>query len=343
MAIEANYSMQTYIGRKDPEQKYVEELMRIRHDKPGITSQDLFSAFCKYMETDPSDVYMSNEARELFLERNFIALTFPAPSAVSILRSCDTHLETLVFTSFGYAGGKFSSLVLREYSQIRSTSPEYKLADSTEENFDKSPAGRLLAIKAVFDKYLRNPRTTSPGWKELSGPHADYDRLKKQISQILLLHGLGGLSPQRLITTPTSPYASLQASGDELRTLLAADNSPQRRELIQRRFAELITSRSPPREAETAFQTAAVPQSSEKLIPAIGSSTLPVETTVPENRLSSPVEVTTKPTIEVVTPPRGPRRSQLVVTGTAARALAAATRRAVTIAPDGKITCTIRK
>jgi hypothetical protein len=349
MTIESNYSMQRYILDQGPEQKYRRALEILRDDNPGITSQALFSLVCMYIKIDPSDVYMSNEAREAFLGRTFVELTLPiipSRSAVSILQSCDIHLESLVFTSFGYPAGKFSSLVLPEYSKILSPTPIYKLGDSTEENFNKSPVGRLLAIKAVFEKYLRNPRITSPGWKELSGVHADYDRVKKQFSQLLELQGLGGLSPQRSITPPTSPFPSPPSLGDEVRILLAGDSSPERiaerRALIQSRVAARFT-RSPPSEAEAAFQTAAAAESFEKLIPPTVSSTLPAETTVPATPVSSPVEKTTKPTVEVVTRPRVLRRTQLVVTGTAARALEAATNRSVRLAADGKIICTIRK
>ena len=341
MAIKATSSMGMYILPRDPEKKYVRALEIIKHDHPGITSQTLLDLFCTYMKTEPSDVFMSNEAREAFLERTFFGLTFPmipTGSAVSMLRSCDIHLESLVFTSFGYTGHKFSSLVLGQYAQILPSIPGYEPGYSTQANFDKSPAGRLLAIKLVFEQYLRNPSPTFQRSNPSSRVHADYDKVKQQFSLLLRLQGLGELSPERSLTPPTLPFPGPTSLGNEVRALLAGGSSPEsrdeRRALIQRRFEELITSRSPPREAEAAFQTAPVAESPEKLISPTGSSTPPVETTAPETLVRSPANETT---VEVL---RDPPRPRVVVSPAVATALQGS-QRAVQVTATGNIRCTI--
>ncbi|MCX6990308.1 MAG: hypothetical protein NTX49_04510 [Chlamydiae bacterium] len=350
MTIETNYSMQRFIGPQGPEEKYVDALERIRSITPGIKGEGLMSAFIKYMEKDPSDVYMSNEARESILQRNFLTLalpSLPASVAVETLRSCDTHLETLVFASEGHPGLKFSKLVLLEYSYFLQTSPEYKLGDSSEDNFDKNPVHRLLAIKAVFEKYLKNPHRRYSDNPELARVHADYYKVKEDFSSLLMLQGLVGLSPQRIPTPPKSDLTTPRCAAEEAEELRKKDHSPEngaaRRAFIQSHFQKALSSQSPPRAAETPSLTVPQTESPEELTAGATSSPPPIEATVPETPVRAPEELTPKPSVDVTTPPRGPTRPRLVVTPAAARAMAAASKRAVTVAPDGKITCTIRK
>lgn len=349
MTIEANYSMQRFIAPQGAEEKYVHALERIRHTSPGIKGESLMSALIKYMQQDPSDVYMSNEAREAILQRNFLTLTLPAlPSSVALstLRSCDSHLQTLVHCSLGHSGLKFSNLVLGEHSSFLRTSPEYKLGDSSEDNFDKNPVHRLLAIKAVFEKYLKNPYRRYSDSPELAWVHADYYRVKEDFSSLLMLQGLVGLSPQRISTPPKSDLTTPRSAAEEAEELRQKDHSPEngaaRRAFIQSHFQKALSSQSPPRAAEASLITAPQTESPEELIPRHESSPPPVESTAPETQVRAPEELTSKPSVDVRTPRRA-ARPLLVVTPAAARAIAAASKRDVTVSPDGKIVCTIRK
>ena len=348
MTIETNYSMQKFIGPQGPEQKYVHALERIRHATPGIKGDRLMSALVEYMQQDPSDVYMSNKARETILQRNFLTLalpSLPASVAVETLQSCDTHLETLVFASEGDPGLKFSKLVLLEYSYFLRTSPEYKHGDSSEDNFDKNPVHRLLAIKAVFEKYLKNPHRRYSDSPELARVHADYYRVKEDFSSLLMLQGLVGLSPERISTPPKSDLTTPRCAAEEAEELRQKDNSPEngaaRRAFIQSHFQKALSSQSPPPPAEAPSLTVPQTESPEELTAGAGSSPPPMASPAPETRVRAPEELTPKPSVDVSTPPRGPTRPLVVVTPAAARAMAAASKRAITVEPNGKITCTI--
>ena len=334
MTITTNYSMEKFIGRREPEQKYVHALQRIRSLKPGITSEDTMTALIKYMEEDPSDVYMSNKAREAILQRHFLTLALPSiPSsiAVSTLQSCDVHLETLLYTSRGHYGDKFSNLVLGEYSYLLPPRADHKLDDSTEKKFDKSPLHRLLAIKVVFEKHLKTPCAEYAGNSELAKVHAEYSRVKENFSQLLGLHGLEGLSPERSPTPQKSDLDTTKSIAQQAETLRKKSDSPDRGSAIRAFIQHHLDSKSPSQTEESSYKgSPEVVESPEDAIRHLESSPPRIET-----RISSPAQSTPKPTINVST--------RLVATPAPAMAWPADTKRVVSNRGDGKITCTIRK